>query len=151
MSAVVSVCGSQPVCGRRSTMSSASTEITCLTSGCLSHAISLEVAEHLPEASAQGFVASLTRLAPVVLFSAAVPLQGGAEHVNEQWQEYWRSKFSELDYVACDAIRPVIWGNEDVFTYYQQNILVYVAAAELGRYPKLASARAGRSVDLDRI
>ena len=111
-------------------------------------AISLEVAEHLPEASAQGFVASLTRLAPVVLFSAAVPLQGGAEHVNEQWQEYWRSKFSELDYVACDAIRPVIWGNEDVFTYYQQNILVYVAAAELGRYPKLASARAGRSVDL---
>jgi len=105
-------------------------------------AISLEVAEHLPETSAQGFVALLTRLAPVILFSAAVSLH------NEQWQEYWRSKFSELDYVACDAIRPVIWGDESVLTYYQQNILVYVATTELDRYPRLASARAGRSVDL---
>src|SRR4051794_6556440 len=34
-------------------------------------AVSLEVAEHLPAAAADDFVASLTRLAPVVLFSAA--------------------------------------------------------------------------------
>ena len=36
-------------------------------------AISLEVAEHLPAECADTFVSSLTALAPVVLFSAAVP------------------------------------------------------------------------------
>lgn len=51
-------------------------------------AISLEVAEHLPCDSAEAFVDSLTQLAPVILFSAAIPFQGGVGHVNEQWQEY---------------------------------------------------------------
>jgi 2-polyprenyl-3-methyl-5-hydroxy-6-metoxy-1,4-benzoquinol methylase len=37
-------------------------------------AMSLEVAEHLPEESAEGFVDSLTCLAPVILFSAANPV-----------------------------------------------------------------------------
>src|SRR5271166_1264394 len=40
-------------------------------------AVSLEVAEHLPESRAVSFVGDLTRLAPVVLFSAAIPGQGG--------------------------------------------------------------------------
>ena len=40
-------------------------------------AVSLEVAEHLPAECAPGFVECLTRLAPSVLFSAAIPFQGG--------------------------------------------------------------------------
>jgi len=28
-----------------------------------------------------------------VLFSAAIPNQGGTGHINEQWQEYWAEKF----------------------------------------------------------
>ena len=53
-------------------------------------ACSLEVAEHLPEDRAKSFLsAALVKAAPVVLFSAAIPLQGGTEHVNEQWQSYW--------------------------------------------------------------
>lgn len=111
-------------------------------------AISLEVAEHLTEAAAEGFVASLVQIAPVILFSAAIPGQGGPGHVNEQWQEYWRSKFAAVGYVACDAIRPLVWGDNRVDYYYQQNILVYVATGELGRHPRLTSAIAGRSVDL---
>ena len=51
-------------------------------------AISLEVAEHLPAPCASTFVASLVKLAPIVLFSAAIPGQGGTDHVNEQWQDY---------------------------------------------------------------
>ena len=51
-------------------------------------AVSLEVAEHLPASCAEAFVESLTNLAPVVFFSAAVPFQGGTTHVNEQWPEY---------------------------------------------------------------
>jgi len=51
-------------------------------------ACSLEVAEHLPADCAEQFVELLTRAAPVVLFSAAIPDQGGTHHVNEQWQSY---------------------------------------------------------------
>src|ERR1700738_5666163 len=46
--------------------------------------LSLEVAEHLPSDTASTFVDTLTRHAPIILFSAAVPSQGGVHHVNEQ-------------------------------------------------------------------
>ena len=46
-------------------------------------ACSLEVAEHLPEERAKPFVAALVKAAPVILFSAAVPRQGGTGHLNE--------------------------------------------------------------------
>ena len=41
---------------------------------------------------ADNYINSLTRLAPVILFSAAIPFQGGSGHVNEQWPEYWVAK-----------------------------------------------------------
>src|ERR671925_1539421 len=47
-------------------------------------ALSLEVAEHLPESSAVDFVESLASLSNVILFSAAIPGQMGEHHVNEQ-------------------------------------------------------------------
>ena len=55
--------------------------------------ISLEVAEHLSARAAQGFVASLARHGDFVLFSAAIPQQGGINHVNEQWPAYWAAQF----------------------------------------------------------
>lgn len=42
-------------------------------------ALCLEVAEHLPSSSAQVLLDSLTCLAPVILFSAAIPFQGGGQ------------------------------------------------------------------------
>src|SRR2546427_4846138 len=45
-------------------------------------AVCLEVAEHLAPEHATGFVESLTRLAPVILFSAAIPLQAANKHKN---------------------------------------------------------------------
>jgi hypothetical protein len=51
--------------------------------------VSLEVAEHLPADCAETLVDSLTGLGSVVLFSAAIPYQGGEHHINEQWPEYW--------------------------------------------------------------
>lgn len=43
----------------------------------------LEVAEHLPKERGESFVEDLTRLSDVILFSAAIPGQGGTNHVNE--------------------------------------------------------------------
>ena len=100
-------------------------------------AVSLEVAEHLPEDSAAGFVESLTRLAPVVLFSAAIPHQGGIGHVNEQWPEYWRDLFARHDFVALDWVRPRVWENPDVRVWYAQNTLLFVAEEQVAARPEL--------------
>lgn len=89
-------------------------------------AVSLEVAEHLPPESADTFVESLTRLAPVVLFSAAIPLQGGWHHINEQWPDYWAEKFSTRGFAVVDHLRPLIWLDQRVQRYYRQNLLLFV-------------------------
>jgi len=88
--------------------------------------ISLEVAEHLPPERSHAFVKSLTDLSDVVLFSAAIPHQGGRHHINEQWQSYWVGLFNEHDYGAKDMIRPAVWADRNVEPWYQQNCLVYV-------------------------
>jgi SAM-dependent methyltransferase len=90
-------------------------------------AISLEVAEHLPEARAASFVEELCRASDRVLFSAAVPGQGGVGHANEQWQSYWATRFSEWDYQPLDYIRPRIWSDPNIDWWYKQNILLYVS------------------------
>ncbi|HTI88590.1 MAG TPA: class I SAM-dependent methyltransferase [Alphaproteobacteria bacterium] len=106
-------------------------------------AVSLEVAEHLPASRAESFVATLTQLAPVVLFSAAIPNQGGTEHINEQWPDYWEALFAARGFVAVDAIRPVVWEDTSVEWWYRQNTLLYVRKDQLGRYPRLQAIAAG--------
>ena len=88
-------------------------------------AVSLEVAEHLPESSAAEFIHSLVRLAPLVLFSAAIPFQGGTGHLNEQWQDYWAAHFESHGYVMIDALRTRVWYNTKVPRWYKQNMLLY--------------------------
>lgn len=105
-------------------------------------AISLEVGEHLPEEAASGFVASIASLAPVVLFSAAVPHQTGRHHVNERWPEYWAEKFAAHGFAAADAIRPEVWDDPGVAWWYAQNAIVYAREEALAARPALAAARA---------
>ena len=99
--------------------------------------VSLEVAEHLPEACAEAFVGSLTGLGPIVLFAAAIPFQGGTHHVNEQWPEYWADLFQQKGYVAIDCLRRKIWKNENVEWWYAQNVLIFAAQEHLKGQPLL--------------
>jgi len=92
-------------------------------------AVSLEVAEHLPPESAAGFVESLTLLAPLVMFSAAIPFQGGDRHVNEQWPEKWAELFQQHGYAPIDFIRKRIWQDDSVEFWYAQNTLLYARAS----------------------
>jgi hypothetical protein len=92
---------------------------------------SLEVAEHLPPQRAADFIAMLTDHAPLVMFSAAVPGQGGEHHINEQPLEYWREKFSARGYVAIDYIRPQIVVNPRIQDWYRYNIVLYAEARYL--------------------
>ena len=88
-------------------------------------AVSLEVAEHLAAEHAAVFVASLVGLAPVVLFSAAVPYQGGLHHVNEQWPGYWVDLFEKHGFVVLDCLRSKLWLNDRVDWWYRQNLLLF--------------------------
>jgi SAM-dependent methyltransferase len=87
--------------------------------------ISVEVAEHLAADRAATFVANLVAHGDLVLFSAAIPNQGGAHHVNEQWPDYWARLFDEAGYDCFDIIRPEIWADDSVDWWYAQNSLVY--------------------------
>ena len=87
--------------------------------------VSLEVAEHLPETSAEIFVNSLARLGKVILFSAAIPFQEGEHHINEQWQDYWGKHFQNIGYLPVDSIRRKVWQNPHVAYWYAQNILIF--------------------------
>jgi SAM-dependent methyltransferase len=104
-------------------------------------AVCLEVAEHLPKASAERLTRFLCGLAPVILFSAAMPLQGGTHHVNEQWPEYWAALFARYDYGRIDAIRKWIWKDSEVEWWYRQNIFLFVREDCVGSCPGLAECR----------
>ena len=89
-------------------------------------AVSIEVGEHLQESSAESFVKNITNSADFVLFSAAIPYQGGDNHVNEQWPAYWNEKFNHLGFVCVDSIRKRLWDNFEVIDFHRQNILIFV-------------------------
>lgn len=103
-------------------------------------ALCLEVAQLLPPAVADQLVRSLVGLADVVVFSAAIPGQGGIGHVNEQWPRHWAGLFASHGYVATDPIRARVWDEPDVKWWFAQNTACYVAAAALERYPALQVA-----------
>jgi SAM-dependent methyltransferase len=86
----------------------------------------LEVAEHLPESSADTLVQTLIQHSDLILFSASIPGQGGQNHLNEQWPIYWAEKFVQHGYVFIDCIRSKIWNNPEVDYWYRQNIFLVV-------------------------
>lgn len=99
--------------------------------------VSLEVAEHLYPERAESFVSDLTHLAPIILFSAAVPGQGGHNHVNEQWPSYWARLFNKHDYIVVDILRSLLWDNGKIQWWYRQNLLIFIHGLFIDNYPLL--------------
>ena len=92
-------------------------------------AISLEVAEHLPESVADRYVNFLCRLAPIVVFTAAPPGQGGADHVNEQPASYWIEKFGGVGYGHLEQVSQK-WRDKwqmsgTVESWYWKNLMIF--------------------------
>jgi SAM-dependent methyltransferase len=113
--------------------------------------LSLEVAEHLPAAAAPRFVGSLASLAPVVLFSAAVPGQTGTGHLNERWPDYWMALFAEHGYLQLDPFRHQLWQDSRVAWWYRQNLFLYVdsrLSREAGAFGEDLVARSAAGRDL---
>jgi hypothetical protein len=89
-------------------------------------AISLEVAEHLPPESSDGFVRTLAAHADAVLFSAAYISQPGRNHINTRPHSFWANKFLAQGYQLFDLFRPQFWSDNDVEPWYRQNAFLYV-------------------------
>jgi hypothetical protein len=94
-------------------------------------AICLEVAEHLQPKVGDQLVAELAATAPIVVFSAAIPAQGGHMHVNEQWPGYWADRFAAVGLACSDSLRWRIWDDDQVEVWYRQNLLVFGQASRL--------------------
>lgn len=87
-------------------------------------ALCLEVAEHLKPARAEALVEYLCSLSDMVLFSAAIPYQGGNGHINEQWQRYWMDLFKARGYTG--VVLPAIRENSKIELWYRQNAILFV-------------------------
>ena len=97
---------------------------------------SLEVAEHLPRAAAETFVDSLTAHGSLILFSAAVPGQGGEYHVNERPWEYWRKLFADRGYHIYDFVRPKVLTDSNVFFWYRHNTFLFAHESIVDQLPE---------------
>ena len=114
-------------------------------------AMSLEVAEHFDEQYAHGFVKNLCNASDLILFSAAIPEQGGINHVNERWPSYWQDIFSAHNYQLYDVIRSHIWLDERIEWWYRQNIFVIVNRSNQDLMARLQSLLAEQTPILNLV
>jgi len=84
----------------------------------------LEVAEHISQQRADSFVTFLTSLSDVIVFSSAIPGQFGQNHKNEQYPDYWETKFNKIGYVYLDPFRKMFWNNPNIDWWYRQNLFL---------------------------
>ena len=89
-------------------------------------ALCLEVGEHIPKKDAHILVKSLSNLSSIILFSAALPGQGGNNHINEQWPEFWESLFLKFNFLKIDIIRKEIYKDDKIEWWYRQNVVLFV-------------------------
>lgn len=99
--------------------------------------ISLEVAEHISFEYASIFIENLTVHGDAIAFSAAIPGQGGVDHVNEQFPEFWASLFKLHGFIPVDILRPQIWHNKKVEWWYRQNLLLFINENAINKHPVL--------------
>ncbi len=115
-------------------------------------ALCLEVGEHLPPQASRTLVRNLIRAANRVVFSAAIPGQGGVNHTNERPLRDWLQLFSDEGYVASDFIRVAI--KESGLTaepWYRYNTLFFFHPSEAASLPPyVLSHRIGDPADLAR-
>lgn len=88
--------------------------------------VSVEVGEHIESSFSELFIGNLCRHGDIVLFSSALPFQGGTGHINERMCSYWTNIFNSYNYRIIDCIRPHFWDNQDVEVWYKNNCVLFV-------------------------
>jgi hypothetical protein len=96
-----------------------------------------EVGEHLSPASAGVLIDSLVGHSDYILYSAAIPFQGGHHHVNEQFLPYWVNHFARHDYVLLDVFRARIWDDPKILWWLKQNLVLFAKRSTAEANPAL--------------
>jgi hypothetical protein len=91
-------------------------------------ALCLECAEHLPAHRAVPLVEWLTKSADIVVFSAAIPGQGGKGHIHLRFPDFWNELFARRGYRRHDVLRPRIVADRAVAWWYRQNTFVFASS-----------------------
>lgn len=99
-------------------------------------AVCLEVGEHLPVECADNLINVLTSASNNILFSAALPMQGGQDHINEQPFSFWVEKFNKKGFEVKDVFRNEIWENNKIDWWYRQNMFL-VTKADIFKQQKI--------------
>lgn len=94
-------------------------------------------------------MASLTRISDVIMFSAAIPGQGGEHHIHERWPSYWAALFETNGFVCFDLLRDILWYDHRVEWWYAQNMLLFVNKARADLVADLQRKAALRQAPLD--
>lgn len=89
-------------------------------------AICLEVAEHLSPERGETFIDDICKVSSVIIFGAAMPFQGGNQHLNEQDPSYWIEIFAKHDYECIDLFRAKLWEEPLAMPWHAQNTFLYV-------------------------
>lgn len=88
-------------------------------------ALCLEVAEHFEEEYAERFIFNLCDISDIVVFGAAIPGQGGQNHLNEKPPDFWVKLFKQNGFLLSHDLRNKFWNNNQVNWWYKQNMLVF--------------------------
>ena len=91
--------------------------------------ISLEVGEHIPAHLSWNYVSYITNTKPdMVIFSAAIPGQGGDGHINLQYKSYWVHRFDvngyQFDFLATEELRGYMASGYHL-GWFIQNVMVF--------------------------
>jgi SAM-dependent methyltransferase len=100
-------------------------------------ALCLEVGEHISSSKSDILIQNLVKLSNIILFSAAIPFQGGTHHINERPPKYWAKKFKTKGYECLDIIRFKLFEYPQVSSFYKQNVLLYINNSVIPKYPLL--------------
>jgi len=98
-------------------------------------ALCIEVMEHLPPERATRAIEYLAECSELIVFSAAVPRQGGTGHINERWPTYWETVFKDLGYDCFDCVRPAIIKKSNIPYWIRQNIRIFATPERASKLP----------------
>lgn len=90
--------------------------------------VSMEVAQQLPESSADDLVDLICEHGNHVVFTAATPGQGGRAYVNQQPHRYWIEKFRSRGFQFLEkqsAKWRQEWEDEVVSSWYSKNLMLF--------------------------
>ena len=92
--------------------------------------ICLEVLEHLQENTVKFICEKIFKKARYILFSAALPFQGGNGHITERPLSFYVELMNQNGYGCKDKLREKIWNNDKIPFWYRQNIVLFERGAK---------------------